>query len=83
VSDLNSRFGLNVRWGGRTRAPSAHVFLQRIVRHSNGMLSVTPVCSSLEEMEGQIEQLKEELDQVLRQARRAFLVEHRPAAGDR
>jgi hypothetical protein len=52
--------------------PSAHVFLQSIVRQSNGMLSVTPVCSSLEEIEGQIEQLKQELDEMLRQARRAF-----------
>jgi hypothetical protein len=36
------------------------------------MLSVTPACSSLAEMEGQIDQLKEELDEMLRQARRAF-----------
>jgi hypothetical protein len=36
------------------------------------MLSVTPACTSLAEMEGQIEQLKEELDEMLRQARQAF-----------
>ena len=83
MSDLDSRFGLNVRWGARSRAPSAHIFLQSIVRHSNGMLSVTPVCSSLAEMEGQVERLKEELDEVLGQARRAFMVDHRAAAGDR
>jgi hypothetical protein len=83
VSSLDPRFCLNVRWRARTRAPFAHVFLQRIVRHSNGMLSVTPICSSLEEVEGEIEELNEELDQVLREARRAFLVEHREAAGDR
>jgi hypothetical protein len=77
VSSLDPRFCLNVRWGARTRAPLAHVFLQRIVRHSNGMLSVTPICSSLEEVEGEIQELKEELDQVLREAQRAFLVEHR------
>jgi hypothetical protein len=82
VSDLDSRFGLNLR-GARTRAPSVHIFLQSIVRHSNGMLSVTPVCSSLAEIEGQVERLKEELDGVLGQARRAFLVDHRAAAGDR
>lgn len=81
MSNLNSRFGLNVRGGTRTTAPSVHIFLQSIVRHSNGMLSVTPVCSSLAEMEGQVEHLKEELDEVLRQARRAFLIEHRAAAG--
>jgi hypothetical protein len=42
------------------------------VRHANGMLAVTPICSSLAEMEGQIEQLKEELDEMLQQTRRAF-----------
>jgi hypothetical protein len=69
---LESRFGLNVRHAARSRPTSAHIFLQSIVRHSNGMLAVTPVCSSLAEMEGQIEHLKDELDEVLRQARRAF-----------
>ena len=83
MSNLDSRFGLNVRWGARTGAPSAHIFLQSIVRHSNGMLSVTPICSSLADLEGQVERLKEELDEVLGQARRAFLVHHKAAAGDR
>jgi hypothetical protein len=36
------------------------------------MLSVTPECTSLEEIEGEIEQLREELDEMLQQARRAF-----------
>jgi hypothetical protein len=83
VSNVDTRFGLNVRWGARTGAPSAHIFLQSIVRHSKGMLSVTPVCSSLAELEGQVEHLKEELDEVLGQARWAFMVDHRAAAGDR
>jgi hypothetical protein len=72
TSILRSRFGLSVRHGAHSHPPAAHIFLQGIVRHSNGMLSVTPVCSSLAEMEGQIEQLKEELDDMLQQARRAF-----------
>jgi hypothetical protein len=72
ASSLSSRFGLRVQFSAHSRGPSVHIFLQRIVRHANGMLSVTPVCSSLEEMEGQIEELKEELDEMLRQARRAF-----------
>ncbi|HEU5170968.1 MAG TPA: hypothetical protein VFU46_10540 [Gemmatimonadales bacterium] len=71
------RFGLNVWRGTPSRPTTAHVFLQRIVRHPNGMLAVTPVCSSLTEMEGQIETLKGELDDVLRQARQAF-----PASGE-
>jgi hypothetical protein len=69
---MRSRFGLSVRQRARAAAPSAHVFLQSIVRHSNGMLSVTAECSSLEEIEGEIESLKQELDEMLRQARRAF-----------
>jgi hypothetical protein len=69
---LRSRFGLSVRQGARTGEPSAHIFLQGIIRQSNGMLSVTPVCDTLPDMEAQIEQLKEELDEMLRQARRAF-----------
>ncbi|HEX2219653.1 MAG TPA: hypothetical protein VHG35_12685 [Gemmatimonadales bacterium] len=73
MSTLDTRFGLEVRHGSRSHTTSAHVFLQGIVRHANGMLSVTPVCSSLAEMEGQIDNLKGELDDVLRQARKAFL----------
>jgi hypothetical protein len=69
---LSSRFGLSVQRRAHSDTPSAHVFLQSIVRQSNGMLSVTPVCSSLAEIEGQIEQMKQELDEMLRQARRAF-----------
>ena len=42
------------------------------MRQANGMLSVTPICASLAEMEKQIEQMKEELDEMLRQAQRAF-----------
>jgi len=72
VSDKASRFGLNVRRPAHAVTPTVHIFLQRIVRHANGMLSVTPECSSLAEMEGQIGELKGELDELLRQARRAF-----------
>ena len=72
ASPLSSRFGLSVHRRAHSDMPSAHVFLQSIVRQSNGMLSVTPVCFSLEEIEGQIEQMKQELDEMLRQARRAF-----------
>jgi hypothetical protein len=72
LHSLRSRFGLSVSRGVHAGGPSAHIFLQGIVRHSNGMLSVTPVCTSLAEMEAQIEQLKEELDGMLEQARRTF-----------
>jgi hypothetical protein len=36
------------------------------------MLAVTPVCSSLAEIEEEIKGLRDELESVLRQARQAF-----------
>jgi len=72
ASHLNPRFGLRVHRPAHAHSPSVHIFLQHIVRHANGMLAVTPDCASLEEMEGQIGQLKDELDEMLRQTRRAF-----------
>ena len=75
---LTSRFGLRVH-GPSNRGPSVHIYLQRLVRHPNGMLSVTADCATLAEMEQEIEQLKRELDEMLRQTRRAFR-EHPGAA---
>ena len=69
---INSRFGLRVQQSSRGQSPSVHIFLQSVVRHSNGMMSVTPACATLEEMEGQIDQLKQELVEMLRQTRQAF-----------
>ena len=71
-STINHRFALNVHRTARSPAPAVHVFLQRVVRHENGMLAVTPVCASLEEIESEIERLQHELDSVLQQARQAF-----------
>jgi hypothetical protein len=76
----DSRFGLNVQRSSRASAPTVHIFLQRIVRQANGMLSVTPACSSLAEIESEIEVLRENLDAVLRQARQAFAGRREPAA---
>jgi hypothetical protein len=81
TSAQNSPFGLRVQWQAHAPAPSVSIFLQRLVRHANGMLSVTPVCSSLQEMEAQIDELKEELDDMLEQARRAFRERPRASAG--
>ena len=78
---INSRFGLRVQQSSRGRAPVVHIFLQSVVRHSNGMMSVTPTCATLAEMEGQIDQLKEELDEMLRQTRQAFRRSPEAAAG--
>lgn len=72
MSATQHRFGLNVHRSARSAAPAVHIFLQRVVRHANGMLAVTPVCSSLAEIEEEIEGLRDELESVLRQARQAF-----------
>ena len=78
---LTSRFGLRVQQSSRGQSPAVHIFLQSVVRHSNGMLSVTPTCATLAEMEGQIDQLKQELDEMLRQTRQAFRRSPEAAAG--
>jgi hypothetical protein len=68
----NHRLALNVHRSTRSPVPLVHIYLQRVVRQANGMLAVTPLCSSLTEIEGEIEDLRNELDQVLRQAREAY-----------
>jgi hypothetical protein len=71
-SKTEGRFALSVQRSTRATQPGVHIFLQRLVRHANGMLAVTPVCTSLDEIEGEIAQLKGELEVVLREARQAF-----------
>jgi hypothetical protein len=72
MSTTDHRFALNVHRSARSSAPTVHIFLQRVVRHANGMMSVTPLCGSLAEIEGEITRLQHELDGVLQQARQAF-----------
>jgi hypothetical protein len=81
ASSDNRRIMLNVHRSSRSPVPTVHIFLQRVVRQANGMLSVTPVCSSLSEIEGEIEDLRNELDDVLRQARDAYATKRASATG--
>jgi hypothetical protein len=81
MSTDQSHFGLNVHRGARSTLPTVHIFLQRVVRQANGMLAVTPICSSLAEIEGEIEVLRVELESILRQARQAFTPKAVPALG--
>jgi hypothetical protein len=69
---------LNVHKGSRSPLPTVHIFLQRVIRQANGMLAVTPVCSSLAEIEQEIEALREELDGIQQQARRAYTAKDAP-----
>ena len=77
----NRRLALNVHRSASSPVPTVHIFLQRVVRQANGMLAVTPVCSSLAEIEGEIEVLRVELESILRQARQAFTPKVVPALG--
>lgn len=79
MSAKECRFALNVHRSSRSPLPTVHIFLQRIVRQANGMLAVTPVCGSLAEIEGEIDVLKGELEDVLRQARHAYASRGAPA----
>jgi hypothetical protein len=72
MSTDNRRFALNVHRTAGSSGPTVHIFVQRIIRQPNGMLAVTPVCSSLEEIEGEVEELRSDLENILRQARDAY-----------
>jgi hypothetical protein len=72
MSAKECRFALNVHRSSRSPLPTVHIVLPRLVRQANGMLAVTPVCGSLAEIEGEIDVLKGELEDVLRQARHAY-----------
>jgi hypothetical protein len=81
MSTDQRRLALNVHRSSRSDSPTVHIFLQRVVRQPNGMLAVTPVCSSLSEIEGEIEDLRHELEEVLRQARAAYAPKRGAANG--
>ena len=72
MSPDDRRMALNVHKSSRSPLPTVHIFLQRVVRQANGMLSVTPICSTLAEIEQEIEELRVELDTIQRQARQAY-----------
>jgi hypothetical protein len=79
MSPDDRRLALNVHRSSRSPVPTVHIFLQRVVRQANGMLAVTPQCSSLTEIEGEIEDLRSELEHILRQAREAYATKRAPA----
>ena len=72
MNTIDRRLGLNVHRGMRATDPTVHIFLQRVVRQSNGMLSVTPVCTSLAQIEAEVRELQAELERILQEARQAY-----------
>ncbi|HEX3274771.1 MAG TPA: hypothetical protein VHR43_07960 [Gemmatimonadales bacterium] len=76
----NRRLALNVHKSSRSTVPTVHIFLQRMIRQDNGMLAVTPVCSTLAEIEAEVEGLQSELLHILAEARQAYGPKRGPAS---
>jgi hypothetical protein len=67
-------FELDIRPGTPDCPASVRVALLRYARGEDGRLYVTPDCSSFQEVEGQLNSLQDELDEIRERARRAFQV---------
>ena len=69
---LLGAFELDIRPGTPDNPASVKIALLRYTRGEDGRLMVTPECMSYEEIEGQINALQDELDELRERARRAF-----------
>lgn len=67
-------FELDIRPGTPDTPAAVRIALQKAAFGSGGRVFVTPECSSFEELEGQINALQDELDEIRERARRAFQV---------
>ena len=67
-------FEFDISQEPQTTPASVRVALLRYTRGEDGRLLITPECASLEELEGQINSLQDELDEIRERARRAFQV---------
>jgi hypothetical protein len=65
-------FELDIRPGTPDSPASVGIAILRYTRGEDGRLYMTPECSSFEEIEGQINSLQDELDELRERARRAF-----------
>jgi hypothetical protein len=63
---------LEIRPGTLDNPAAVKIALLRYTRGEDGRLFITPECVSFEEIEGQINALQDELDEVRERARRAF-----------
>jgi len=71
---LLGAFELEVRPGSPDNPAAVKLALMRYTRGKDGRLFITPECMSFEEIEGQINALQDELDELRDRARRAFQV---------
>jgi hypothetical protein len=67
-------FELDIRPGTPNTPASVRIALLRYTRGEDGRLLITPECTSFEEVEGQINSLRDELDEIRERARPAFQV---------
>ena len=63
---------LDIRPGTPDNPAGVKIDLLRYTRGEDGRLLITPECTSFEEIEGQINSLQDELDELRERARRAF-----------
>jgi hypothetical protein len=71
---LFGAFELDVRPGTPDNPASIRVALLRYTRGEDGRLFITPECATFEEVEGQLNSLQDELDEIRERARRAFQI---------
>ena len=67
-------FELDIQPGTPENPASVRIALLRYTPGEDGRLFMTPECASFEEIEGQINSLQDELDELRERARRAFQV---------
>jgi hypothetical protein len=65
---------LDIRPGTPDNPAGVKIALLPYARGEDGRLFITPECTSFEEIEGQINSLQDELDEIRERARRAFQV---------
>ena len=65
-------FALSIRPGDPTTPARVRVMIQSHITDESGRLFITPECTSLDELEGQINALQDDLDELRARAKRAF-----------
>ncbi len=65
-------FEINIHPGTPDAPATVKIALLRYTRGEDGRLLITPECTSFEEIEGQINSLQDELDELRDRARRVY-----------
>jgi hypothetical protein len=71
---LLGAFELDIQPGTPDAPATVKIALLRYTRGEDGRLLITPECTSFDEIEGEINSLQDELDELRERARRAFQV---------